>query len=525
CVCTAAQAQVKSEGMGDISAWGARYLNTGEPEFPPDVWSRSDDETLLSLMQEARTLRMSPAERQLLRRVVLSPATAPRGDQAEALLSQRARLMLALGEARAAAALAPKLKPDARSFDAETLAVDLDMASGREASACARARGPLPEGEYWLKLRAVCAALRENFTGAELAVEVATAQGLRDPWFVEAIFAASGTVPNPPFARFDTGLHIALSSKANLDTSRVTLSSNRPDLAAAAAQRQGVPVALKARFAEIASEIDLISPQNRREILLEQLGDEDYTPATQVEQTLAIFQDNTASAEVLTDRLASTLRSSARRDFQRYAADAALLKAELQALAPTSETARHAMTFARATLVTGDSTLARRWLGALEYDGAAKPEAFQLAVFEATDLMTRGTRNRTAAVEAMRGLIETATTPQHKRQAAHLLTLWTAFDEPLPPNVRSFILSQKEQGQRLPAEQLVALKAAALADAKGEVSLMVLVITDGAAQRLNASDLAALLVALRQIGAEDIARQFVLETSGVWLDGPGTSGG
>ncbi|MEM8617366.1 MAG: hypothetical protein AAGF20_10570, partial [Pseudomonadota bacterium] len=107
CVCTAAQAQVKSEGMGDISAWGARYLNTGEPEFPPDVWSRSDDETLLDLMQQARTLRISPAERQLLRRVVLSPATAPRGDKAEALLSQRARLMLALGEARAAAALAP----------------------------------------------------------------------------------------------------------------------------------------------------------------------------------------------------------------------------------------------------------------------------------------------------------------------------------------------------------------------------------------------------------------------------------
>ena len=108
------------------------------------------------------------------------------------------------------------------------------MASGNEASACQRLSGPVPEGTYWLKLRAVCAVLQENYSGAELAVEFASAQGLNDPWFIEAIFAASGDVPNPPNARFDTGLNIALSSKANLDTSRVTLSASRPDLAAAA---------------------------------------------------------------------------------------------------------------------------------------------------------------------------------------------------------------------------------------------------------------------------------------------------
>ena len=151
-------AQVEDEGMGELNAWGQRYLDIGEKEFPINLWRGSDDDTLLALLQSVRTAELTPAERSLLRRAVLSPATQPRGAQAEALLAERARLMLELGEARAAAALAPKLKQDPRGLDAETLAVDLDMASGQEASACATLAGPVKEGVYWLKLRAVCVA-------------------------------------------------------------------------------------------------------------------------------------------------------------------------------------------------------------------------------------------------------------------------------------------------------------------------------------------------------------------------------
>jgi len=169
-VCTAllaaialpAGAQVASEGMGDLDAWGARYLETGETEFSTNLWSGSDDETLLSLLKATQTSSLTPAERTLLRRVVLSPTRKPTGNRAEALLAERARLMLELGEAKAAAALAPRLKQSARGLDAETIAVDLDMASGNEASACGRLSGPVPEGNYWLKLRAVCAVLQEN---------------------------------------------------------------------------------------------------------------------------------------------------------------------------------------------------------------------------------------------------------------------------------------------------------------------------------------------------------------------------
>jgi len=244
-----ATAQVASEGMGDLDAWGARHLQTDEPDFPPELWTGSDDETLLGLMQSIRTGQLTPSERALLRRVVLSPTLRPTGENAEALLAERARLMLELGEARAAANLAPELEVEARGLDAETIAVDLELAAGNEASACARLNGPLPDGLYWLKLRAVCAVLEDRYSDAELAVEVASLQGLSDPWFLEAIFAASGDALTPPEAKYDSGLNIALSSKANLSTESITLSGSRPDLAAAADVRPGVTPDLKARLA------------------------------------------------------------------------------------------------------------------------------------------------------------------------------------------------------------------------------------------------------------------------------------
>ncbi|MEM6557747.1 MAG: hypothetical protein AAF642_17815, partial [Pseudomonadota bacterium] len=176
-----ATAQIESDSMEDLGAWGQRYLSSNETEFPTTLWRNSNDEYLLFLLQSVQTRDLGPAERGLLRRIILSPATPPRGEKAQDLLAERARLMLELGEARAAAALVPQLEQAAPGLDAETLAVDLDLASGQEANACNTLNGAVRDGEYWLKLRAVCAVLRDNFSGAQLAIEVASAQGVDDP--------------------------------------------------------------------------------------------------------------------------------------------------------------------------------------------------------------------------------------------------------------------------------------------------------------------------------------------------------
>lgn len=513
-----AAAQVDSEGMSDLSAWGERYLETGETEFPPNLWSGSDDETLLKLLKSTTAGNLSSAERTLMRRVILSPTRKPTGDRAEDLLAERARLMLELGEARAAAALAPRLQQDARGLDAETLAVDLDMAVGKEASACARLSEPVPEGTYWLKLRAVCAVLAENYSGAELAVEVASAQGLDDDWFVEAIFAAAGDGPKPPNARFDTGLNIALSSKVDLDTSRITLAGSRPDLAAAAARRPGVPADLRARFAQLAGEAGLVPAAERREILQERLAAPDYKPSSSIEQALVALAAPEATVADKAAELDRVLAAHRKGDLNAYRAVADLFLSDIKALPRASDSAPFALQMARAALAADQPKLARSWLSATDYEGVAAPDPFDLALLEALQLIAGG-ENSGASQRAIQGrLIAASESDAQKAYAANILTLLTGFDMPLTTDARAFLRGQSAEGRRLDPYMLVTLNAASRSGAIGETALLTLAETKGTPDKIASVDLAYLIKALRQIKAEDVAVELALEASGFWKD-------
>ncbi|MEL8056250.1 MAG: hypothetical protein AAGK66_08855 [Pseudomonadota bacterium] len=513
-----AAAQVESEGMSDITAWGARYLEADDGEFPAQLWQGSSDEILLELMREVKTTRITPAERMLLRRVILSPTRRPQGEKADELLAERARLMLALGEADAAAALVPRLETQARGVDAETLAVDLALARGDEATACRRvySAAALPEGMYWLKLSAVCAVLRENFARAEFAVEVATAQGLNDPWFVSAIFAASGDIPNPPNARFDSGLNIALSTKADLDQSRITTSSSRPDLAAAAAQRRGVPPELAERFATLAGEAALISPQEQRRILMARMQEDEYTPQNAVQMAISTFRDPAASTADKARRLETALRSAGRGDLSRINTSVQLLLPELKRVPVTSETKQYAMTFARAALTADESELVRRWLSAVDLKTAKEPVAYDALRLKAIALMAAGNGSRASQDALIANLIEAAQQVEQKKDAAKLLTVWNGFGGALGPDARAFIAENGRGGTRLEDGTLTALEAASTEGALGEAALRILIATNRSPEKIGSRDMVELIEALREIGASDIARKLALEALEIW---------
>jgi len=513
---TSANAQVESDSLGDLSAWGQRYLSSTETELPTTLWRNSNDEYLLSLLQSLKASDLTPAERRLLRRIVLSPATPPRGDRAEDLLAERARLMLELGEARAAAALVPQLEQAAPGLDAETLAVDLDLASGQEANACATLDGQVREGEYWSKLRAVCAVLRENYSGAQLAVEIAIAQGMDDPWLVEAIFAAAGDTPNPPGAKFDSGLNIALSSKAVLDTERVTLAVDRPDLAAAAAQRPGVPAKLRARFAEIAAAHELIEPEDRREILLTLLESEDYQPNSAIEGTLAKLTDTLSLDEDRAAQLAATLNESADVSFNAYRTTASLFLPDLAALPKTVQTAPYALDLAKAALAAGDAELCAVWLDTFSLEGVDQPEPYDIALVQASAVLLQDDSAPADLRLVETRLTESIDSEAREAQAGYVFTTWTGLGLPLSSISRDFVSSVPDAGERVPQGQLTSLKAALFGDAIAESALMILATTNGNAGRLAASDLSDLLELLTQLEAKEIARDLALETTRFW---------
>ena len=506
-------AQIESDSMDDLGAWGQRYLSSNETEFPTTLWRNSNDEFLLSLLQSVNTTDLGPAERRLLRRIILSPATPPSGVHAESLLAERARLMLELGEARAAAALVPRLEQAAPGLDAETLAVDLDLASGQEASAC----GTL-NGEYWLKLRAVCAVLRDNYSGAQLAIEVAAAQGVDDPWMVEAIFAASGDTPNPPGAKFDSGLNIALSSKAVLDTNRVTLSGDRPYLAAAAALRPGVPAELRARFAEIASAKDLIHPDDRRTILLDRFADEDYAPTNPLEQAFATLRDPISTDAARAESVASVLSLSTETGLNGLRPIAQLFVPDLKTLPQSLETAPYALDFARAALAAGELELAQSWLSAASLEGVEPADAYDIALTEAVAAIITPDVS-TASLRAIeKRLTSSVNSERREQQAGRVFTAWIGLGLPLSPIARDFVASVPDSGERIPQGQLTALKAARLGDAISESALMILVTTRGDVARLSPTDLTEMLEALIALDAEDVARDLALEATVFWED-------
>ena len=516
CLSQPATAQIESDSMDDISAWGQRYLSSDETEFPTTLWRGSDDQVLLALLQSVQTADLGPAERSLLRRIVLSPASQPRGDLAEALLAERARLMLELGEAEAAAAVVPQLTEGAEELDAGTLAIDLELASGREASACARLNGAVDEGTYWLKLRAVCAVLQDNFAGAQLAIEFAEAQGIDDEWLVEAIFAAGGDTPNPPSARFDTGLNIALSSKAVFDTSSVILAVDRPDLAAAAVRRPGVPDDVRAWFAETASELDLIGSDDRREILLSRFDAEDYEPQSDIETALLDLTDPLVSDEQRGETLAGLLQTAATSELVQYRNTARLFLPDLQTLPQTPTTAMYALDFAKAAMIAGDRDTAMAWLSAYEYEGVEQPDPFEMALLEAVDILAGGDASIPSLEAIQARLIDAVDSGAREDQAAVVLAAWTGLGLPLSPKGRDFIVQVSDQGDRIAQGQVIGMKAAMLANAIAETGLMVLVTTNGDVGRLAASDYAALLETVIALGAEDVARQLAVESSGFW---------
>ena len=355
-------AQVASEGMDDISAWGERYLSSSEPDFPSNLWTGSDNALLLTLLQSLETSELTTAERSLLRRVVLSPAQPVSGSQAEELLAERARLMLELGEAEAAAALAPRLEPGALGLEAEALAVDLDLASGRVASACARLVEPVSDSLYWLQLRAVCAVLRGNFSGAELAIEVASSRGLDDAWFLEAVFASAGDVPNPPPARYNSGLSIALSLEAGLDTTDLEIAETRPDLAAKIALRPDIALPLRVAFGERAFERGLISAADMRDLLEARFDEAEFAPESERDRTLAVLLDPLTPEETQVAALANHLQSMSDRRLVEFERTAGLFAKDLARREKSDVSRPYATVFARAAFANGNMEDADAWL-------------------------------------------------------------------------------------------------------------------------------------------------------------------
>ncbi|MEM1149993.1 MAG: hypothetical protein AAGI03_05485 [Pseudomonadota bacterium] len=503
-------------GLADIDPFGRGYLEAGETAMPTNMWKASRTEDLLPLMRQVRTRQLTPAERTLLRRVVLSPAARPEGERANEVLGERARILYELGEADAASDLLGRLEDNPRGLNAAELSVDLQLALGNEATACRQLVTETREGAYFAKLRAVCAVLQRNAPAAELAVELAQALGVEDEWFFDAVFDASLDEPSDLPARFDTGLNLALSTALELEPATDAIATSRPDLAAAIAGRSSLPLSIRVPAAGVAAEAGLLEGSRHRSLYRNLVRAEGFESQRPIELAVATFEDAGANAEDRVRRLSMALRASSGNP-ARFAAASRLFEAYTDRVGRNADTARHALVFARANIATENFDKAAAWVRSTGLSDAPEVDAFDAAFIQSVLVLAGHEASRQDARAIADTLVMSAETPEQKAQTARVFALWTVLGVAPPPAARALMATAEEEtGVRGDEWRMMAIRAAAEANAAGEVVVATLGLTLGDPTGLATSDLLVILDSLKQIGADDAARLLALEASGYW---------
>nr|WP_321360271.1 hypothetical protein [uncultured Hyphomonas sp.] len=431
-----AHAQIEDSWLEQVDPWGINYLSEDEPALGTDMWRGARGEDLLALMQDARTKGLSPAEQTLMRRLVLSGGRAPSGEDRDALLAERARITFELGEAAAAAGQYAELTSPPPGIDPAAMAADLNLVLSNEATACDALKAPHLEDDYWPKLRAVCAALAGNTSGAELAMEMAQAQGVEDSWLASAIFAMSGVTPNPPKARFESGIGFAMSNRAVLDVTPESVPQDRADIAAAMARRKLTPPDARVKAAQIAAEAGLIDREQFRIAYNSALAADGFNPRTLLSEAMFAAADSTRSDADTADAIAAALEE-AQENPARFAATASLLRAGMARLPLGPDTEDKAFLFARANIAAGELNEAIRWVTPPEPEPVPEPVPDPVpALTGPTSLEEIGPAPESAPTSAPTDLlipdgitIETGSPPEDE-----IVDPAAGEDEMLPPN-------------------------------------------------------------------------------------------
>ena len=511
-----ATAQIEDSWLETVDPWGMGFLKADEPSLPTNMWQGTQADALLPLMQTVRTHDLTPAERTLTRRMALSPANSPAGENDAELRAERARVVFELGEAAAAAELMSHLDEAPEEMDAEMTTADLNLALGNEATACAMLEDPERQGPYWSELRAVCAALEDNATGAELAIEIALAEGGADTWLLNAVFAAAGGLEEPPEARFDSGIALAISAKASLDIPEDAVPFERPDLAAAMATRPDLPARLKAEAAAVAARAGLLAPEVYRETVEAALAEDGETPTNAVERAVDILKTPRLPTETMREHVSAAL-DAALGDPAHFRMTARALKSEIESAPIFAPSAPDAVLFAKANIAAGNLKAAARWVMAGRLGPDKSHARHELALTAATLVLAGIGQEAEISDPVAMWLVNASETPEQKSAAARIFALWSAAGLLPPPAARTVMAENgAPAASLLSPTSVLAVRSAARAGAAGEVVIAMVGLTDGTPEELGASDLAHFYAALTEIGIESDARLLLLEASRYW---------
>ena len=162
--------------------------------FKPTLWSGSRSAFITQLLSLTPANSLSPTMQGLLRRVVLTPAEPPRGDDDLPFLRARIDRLFASGDLKNLQELFANLPDEIDDQGLVRQRIDAALLTDNMVDACETAsQANLKyDGTYWMKVIALCRAYEGSRDSAEFAIDVLEEMGEDDPLYYSLLRAVPG---------------------------------------------------------------------------------------------------------------------------------------------------------------------------------------------------------------------------------------------------------------------------------------------------------------------------------------------
>ncbi|HVY86073.1 MAG TPA: hypothetical protein VG943_13130, partial [Caulobacterales bacterium] len=355
---SALPAPIETQELQQLDAWTVGALPRNGGALPNDMWSHSDPDFVAALFDKVPASFESPSQQRLVRRVLLSGATAPPGDAAQAA-RKRFEAIGRVGYADELATMAGGAGASLTDPLIAQYAAQAELARGNRAGACERGRNANMDqpAAFMLRLRAYCAAVTGDRTAADLALQLNAGGVAADNAWYSAAVAAAGGAPGRtlPAARYDNSLNVQLSIAGNLRPGATPLASASSLALVALARNDHTPQPYRAQAASLAFRRGLLTVDETRAIL-RATPPETTTGLPPIATAVRQVEASPGSLDAAT-AIAGVLRqATAPADFT---AASVLFKADIAALTTAPDPAAASL-FARAALAADDVPLALR---------------------------------------------------------------------------------------------------------------------------------------------------------------------
>ncbi|MDZ4760056.1 MAG: hypothetical protein SGJ21_03170 [Alphaproteobacteria bacterium] len=534
CLTSPGWAQVSSGPLGQVDPWGVGWLGKAEGALPSTFWANTDAATLGPILASLRPETLSPAATLALRRVLLSSAKGPE-DGAE-LIPERLRLIEQIGETGRSIDLRGRFPKAPWGRTADSLASELELATGRSETACARVADRRADDPVWMPVRALCYAIAGDFNAASMVGEqVVGADGAASPWLVSALETMREPTKTRPAGRYGSPFEVAVSVAAKLSVPANAFLSLPGDVALAVVRHEGATPDQKRAALPAAVETGKANPSDVLAVLglpvNAPASGKRAAPSSRIDYLAlasAAAADENLKPDARGTAFAVALKSGETRTDFRTASLA--LHAALKALPKSEATLAHSETFARASLVAGDQKLAGEWRALMDRapDKSADPWAAAridlmlsfagVGAGDASAILDR----LLASVPATPAVAAKASTPAQRQadlrriENARALFLYVGLGRALTPEARAVLAAQKTVGRGVSDAGLARVRAANEAKAPGEAALAAIALVGSDASAQSFAGLGDILTELRRAGLETEANAIALEALQVW---------